>query len=454
MKITFVGAGSFIFTRRFIIDILTFPALQDAELTLFDIDSERLEFINEGVKKIIEAGKYPTKVVKTLDRKKALDGSDVVIISILQGGIEVWRKDIEIPKKFGVDVSVGDSMGPSGNFRALRTIPVMLDIAADIEKYCPDAVVLNYTNPMSMISGSIQKYTKVNFVGLCHSVQGTASMLAKWINAPLSEIDYTCAGINHQAWFTRYQVNGEDAYPRIRQAILDSEGKYYQEQVRNEMFLKFGYYVTESSSHNSEYNPWFRKSQKHIEKYCHNYETEEGWHNKEKSNKYADLGWNYGIYANTLKYYEGRENKWRQSIKETINKTPDLERGNEYAAYIINALFGDGESTVFNGNIINNGIISNLPNDANVEVPIVASKTGLQPIHIGALPEHLAALNAIHCHCHNLIIQSCIEGNIDKVYYACYLDPLAGACLTLNEIKDMVDVMIKENQQYLPQFKF
>lgn len=452
MKITFVGAGSFIFTRRFITDILTFEALQDATLTLFDINEERLGFIKQGVERILETGHYPAKVEATLDRKAALEGADAVIISILQGGIEVWRKDIEIPKKYGLNISVGDSMGPSGNFRALRTIPVMLDIAHDIERYCPNALVLNYTNPMSMLSGAVQKYTRVNLIGLCHSVQGTSEMLAKWIGAPMNEISYVCAGINHQAWFLEYKRNGKDAYPEVMQAIESRPGVYYQEQVRNEMFKKFGYYVTESSSHNSEYNPWFRKTEEDIKNLCHNYETEEGWAHRNESVKYADKGWNYGRYANILIYYESREGHWRESIRESIAETPDLKRGNEYAAYILNALFGDGTMVSFNGNILNNGVISNLPQNACVEVPIIASKAGLQPVRIGKLPDHLALLNGIHCQCHNMIVDACMEGDREKVFRACCMDPLTGACLTLDEIQTMVDEMFEANREFLPQF--
>ncbi len=453
MKITFVGAGSFIFTRRFITDILTFEALQDATFTLFDIDEERLGYIKEGAQRIIDEGHYPAKVEATLNRRQALECADAVIISILQGGISVWRKDIEIPKEFGLNISVGDSMGPSGAFRALRTIPVMLEIARDIEKYCPDAIVLNYTNPMSMLSGAVQRYSKVKLVGLCHSVQGTAEMLAKWIGAPMSEISYVCAGINHQAWFLQYNRSGKDAYPEVLDAINKREGVYYQEQVRNEMFKKLGYYVTESSSHNSEYNPWFRKTEEDIVRLCHNFETEEGYAHRNESVKYADKGWNYGRYANTLIYYESREQNWRDYIKRSIAETPDLKRGNEYAAFILNAIYGDGTMTSFNGNILNNGLIANLPDEACVEVPIIASKAGLQACQVGRLPEHLAVLNGIHAQCHNMVVDACMEGDSEKVRRACYLDPLTSAVLRLDDIDSMVNAMFEANKDFLPQFK-
>ena len=256
-KIAFIGAGSFGFTRGLVRDILTFPAFEDCTIALMDINEDRLKYIEKAVNKIVKAGNYPAKVIATTDRAEALDGADGVLITILQGGVQIWRNDIEIPKKYGVDINVGDTRGPSGIFRALRTIPVMLDICKDIEKYCPNAIVLNYTNPMAMLCRVMQGESKVNVTGLCHSVQGTAQMLARWIGAPMDEITYLCAGINHQAWYLEYKWNGKDAYPLIREA-MSKEEIYNEEQVRNEMFLHLDYYVTESSGHNSEYNAWPR----------------------------------------------------------------------------------------------------------------------------------------------------------------------------------------------------
>ena len=264
-KIAFLGAGSFGFTRGLVRDILTFPALADSEIALMDIDQERLDFIKAAVDKIVAAGNYPAKVTATTDRAQALDGADGVAITILQGGVEVFRSDIEIPKKYGVDTNIGDTRSVSGFFRALRTIPVMLDFARDIERLCPEAIVLNYTNPMAMLCRAMQGESKVKATGLCHSVQGTAGMLAHWIGAPMSEITYHCAGINHQAWYLDFKWNGKDAYPLIREAVTTREDIYNHEQVRNEMFLHLGYYVTESSGHNSEYVAWFRKRPELIE---------------------------------------------------------------------------------------------------------------------------------------------------------------------------------------------
>lgn len=267
-KIAFIGAGSFEFTRNLTRDILTFPALRDVQIALMDIDGERLEMSRRAVTRIVEAGGYPARITATMDRREALREADGVLITILAGGVNVWRHDIEVPKKYGVDINVGDTRGPAGIFRALRTIPVMLDILSDIERLCPGAIVLNYTNPMAMLCRAMQERTAVSVTGLCHSVQGTAAMLARWIGAPGDEVTYRCAGLNHQAWYLQYAWKGRDAYPLIRKAVRERPEVYNEEQVRNEMFLHLDYYVTESSGHASEYVAWFRKRPDLIEKYC------------------------------------------------------------------------------------------------------------------------------------------------------------------------------------------
>lgn len=435
-KIAFLGAGSFGFTRGLVRDILTFPALADSEIVLMDIDRERLDFIKAAVDRIVEAGNYPAKVRATMDRQDALDGADGVAITILQGGVEVFRSDIEIPKKYGVDINVGDTRGPSGFFRALRTIPVMLEFARDIERLCPEAVVLNYTNPMAMLCRAMQGETKINVTGLCHSVQGTAGMLAHWIGAPMSEITYRCAGINHQAWYLEFKWNGKDAYPLIREAITTREDIYNHEQVRNEMFLHLGYYVTESSGHNSEYVAWFRKRPDLIEKYCTH-----------------GTGWNPGHHAYILNHYLAVEKTWRDNIKSELEKPVNLNRGHEYAASIFNATIGDGTPFEFNGNVRNANLIDNLPQGCCVEVPVFATKRGLDPIHIGPLPPQCALLNNISAQCEEMVVEAAITGNKDLVYYACYYDPLTSAVLSLDEIKSMADEMFAANADYLPQFK-
>jgi alpha-galactosidase len=437
-KIAFIGAGSFGFTRGLVRDILTFPDFADCTIALMDINPERLDYSRRAVERIIQAGNYPAEILATTDRAEALKGADGVVCTILNGGIDIWRKDIEIPKKYGVDTNIGDTRGPSGIFRALRTIPEMLDICKDIEKYCPDAVFLNYTNPMAMLCRAMQGQSKIAISGLCHSVQGTASMLAKWIGALDNEITYLCAGINHQAWYLDFKWNGKDAYPLIKKAIENPE-IYKKEKVRNEMFAHLNYYVTESSGHNSEYNAWFRKRADLIEKYC---------------SKEDGVNWNPGEYAYILNMYLERENNWKEEIEKWITQEDiNLKRGHEYAASIFNAVFGDGTMYKFNGNVRNFGLIDNLPEGCCVEVPVLASKNGLEAIHVGPLPAQLALLNNISARIEELVVEGSITGDPQKIYHAIYFDPLTSAVLSLSEIKDMVDEMFDANKDWLPQFK-
>lgn len=436
-KITFIGAGSFGFTRGLVRDILTFPALADSMITLMDIDDERLSAVKKAVDKIVAAGNYPAKVIATKDRVEALKGADGVVCTILAGGVGIWKNDILIPKKYGVDINVGDTRGPSGIFRFLRTAPVMMDICRDIERYCPDAIFLNYTNPMAMLCRIMQGQSKVKVTGLCHSVQGTAMMLAKWIGAPYEEITYTCAGINHQAWYLDFKWNGRDAYPLIKEAITTKPEIYNEEIVRNEIYLALDYYITESSGHNSEYNAWFRKRPDLIEKYCTN-----------------GTGWNPGVYAYILNEYTKREDSWKKDIDEWLAQdTIDLARGHEYAAYIFNATIGDGTLFEFNGNVRNFGLIDNLPEGCCVEVPVMASKRGLDAIHAGPMPAQLAVLNNISARCEELAVEGSIAGDPRMIYHAVCFDPLTSAVLSLAEIKQMVDEMFEANKDYLPQFK-
>ena len=437
-KITFIGAGSLGFTSELVRDIFTFPLLQDAHIALMDLNPERLEFAQTSVAKIIAAGKYPASVSATLDRAEALKGADVVLTTILAGSTRVWRHDIEIPKKYGVDINVGDTRGPSGIFRFLRTLPPMMEIVRDMEKYCPNAVLLNYTNPMAMLCAALQKQTFIRVTGLCHSVQGSAMMLADWIGAPYNEIDYLCAGINHQAWYLEYKWKGQDAYPLIYKAITERPEIYNEEIVRNEMFLALGKYVTESSGHNSEYNPWFRKRPDLIEKYCTH-----------------GTGWNPGEYAYILKEYQNTEATWKDIVKEELAKpltAGDLERGEEYAAFIINALRG-GEMFKFNGNVPNTSLITNLPEGACVEVPVLVNRAGFHPMHVGALPPECALLTSLSSGIEELAIQGALTGDPVAIYRAIAHDPLTSAVLSLAEIRQMTNELFAQHKDYLPMFK-
>ncbi|HOE66280.1 MAG TPA: alpha-galactosidase [Candidatus Hydrogenedentes bacterium] len=436
-RIAFIGAGSLGFTRGLVRDLLTFSLLENSTIVLMDVDKERLDFARRAVTSIVDRGGYPAKVEATLDRKQALKGADAVLCTILAGGVQVWRHDIEIPKKYGIDTNIGDTRSVSGIFRALRTIPVMVDICKDIERYCPNALLLNYTNPMAMLCRAMQRTSHVQVSGLCHSVQGTAGMLAAWIKTPMDRITYVCAGINHQAWYVEFKKDGKDAYPLIRKAIEKDPKIYNAEQVRNEMFLHLDYYVTESSGHNSEYNWWFRKRPDLIKKYCT-----------------KGTNWNPGHYGYILQEYLKVEKSWKKDIAQWFKEGApfDLARGHEYAASIINAYMG-GDPYLFHGNVANTKLITNLPDNCCVEVPVLANKRGLNPIHVGALPPQLAALNNVSVAVEEMAVEAALTGDPRMVFHAVAYDPLCAAVLSLAEIKKMTQEMLRKNKPHLPQFK-
>lgn len=434
-KFAFIGAGSFAFTREIVRDLLTFPAFEDAEFALMDIDPDRLERIAVACQKIIDAMQKPAKVTTTMSRAEALTGADGVLCTVFNGGLEIWRHDIEIPKKYGVDTNIGDTRSVSGIFRAARNIPLMLEICRDIETYCPNAVFLNYTNPMSMLCKAMQTYSHVEVTGLCHSVQHTIGLLAGWLQVPSSEINYLCAGVNHQAFYLKLEHDGKDLYPDLLKKLEEPE-IYQQEIVRNEMCKQLGYYVTESSGHASEYNQWFRKRPDLIEKYCTH-----------------GTGWNPGLYAFSLNLRLKRKDHWREEIDEWIDNTPvNPNKGVEYAAEIFNARFGDQKPFVFNGNVINDGCIPNLPADACVEIPVVADKYGFQKTYVGNLPAHLAILVGTTAQIENLVVEATMEKNREKLIHAVMMDPLTSAVCSLEEIRQMCDELFEINKDFLGDF--
>ena len=434
-KVVFIGAGSFGFTRNLVRDLLTFERLESSEIALVDIARQRLDFARRACEKLVAQGGYGARVTTTTDRRQALAGADAVCVTILRGATRVWQHDILIPKKYGIDTNIGDTRGPSGIFRALRTIPEMVAIARDMEELCPRAIMLNYTNPMAMLCHAMKRETSIELTGLCHSVQGTAAMLERWLGLDAGEMDYQCAGINHMAWYLKLQHRGRDMYPKLREAVTADKAVYNQEQVRNEMFLALGRYVTESSGHNSEYNWWFRKRPDLIERYCTD-----------------GTGWNPGHYAYVLDRYREREKTWKQSVREWLAQDEiPLERGREYAASIINARMG-GEIYEFNGNVPNDGLVDNLPQGACVEVPVVASRKGFEPIRVGSLPPQCAMLTGLSAQIEMMAVEGCLEGDAGLVYQAIAHDPLTAAKLSLAETRDMVKEMFRRNRRWLPQF--
>lgn len=435
-KIAFIGAGSLQFTSSCVRDLLTFPAFAECEFALMDTNAANLANIKKIVEKIIEnMDCRGCKVTATQNRIEALKGADGVLCTVFNGDIDIWQYDITVPKKYGIDINIGDTRSVSGIFRALRNIPLMLDICADIKKYCPRAVFLNYTNPMSMLCTAMQRYTDVEVTGLCHSVQGTIGMLAQWLDIPKDEIVYKCMGVNHQAFYTVLEHNGENLYPELKK-LLENPKYLNKEQVRNEMFLKLGYYVTESSGHNSEYNQWFRKRPDLIEKYCTH-----------------GTNWNPGEYAYSLNSRRERSKNPQKQYDEWFTQEFRKEKSQEYAADIFNARLGDGKPFVFNGNVINNGSIPNLPNDVCVEVPVVADRMGFKTTVAGPLPEHLAILVNTTARIESLAVEAAMQKSKEMVYRAVYMDPLSSAVCSLDEIKNMCDELFEINKDFLGDYR-
>ena len=439
-KIAFIGAGSLGFTTATVRDLLTFPAFRQCEFALMDINPVHLKGITEVIKYVVaEMGCADTcKITSHSSRADALKDADGVLCTVFNGDIDIWRYDIEIPKKYGIDINVGDTRNVSGIFRALRNIPLMLDICRDIEKYCPRAVFLNYTNPMAMLCGAMQKHSNVEVTGLCHSVQGTIKMLADWLEIPKEEIDYKCMGINHMAFYTQLSHKGEDLYPRLKKLVSENEEIFNKEQVRNEMFLKLGYYVTESSGHNSEYNQWFRKRPDLIEKYCTH-----------------GTNWNPGEHAYSLNLRKDRKEKIADGTHygEPLTKPVQKEKSPEYAAEVFNARLGDGRPFIFNGNVLNHGSIPNLPYDTCVEVPVVADRMGFKTTIAGPLPAHLAILVGTTANIENLVIDAAMRKDKEAVYHAVYHDPLSSAVCSLDEIRCMCDELFEINKDYLGDYR-
>ena len=435
-KFAFIGAGSLQFTSKCVRDLLTFPAFEECEFALMDNNADNLRNIEKVVKTIIEKMNRPKCIVTaTQDRIEALKNADGVLCTIFNGDVDIWQYDITIPKKYGVGINVGDTRSVSGIFRALRNIPVMLEICRDIEKYRPNAIFLNYTNPMPTLCGAMLKHSNVEVTGLCHSVQGTVKMLSEWLNVPYEEITYKCMGVNHQAFYMVLRHNNEDLYPKLRK-LMENPEYFNKEQVRNEMFLKLGYYVTESSGHNSEYNQWFRKRPDLIEKYCTH-----------------GTGWNPGEYAFSLNLRKDRKANTQKQYDDWFNEEFDKNKSLEYAADIFNARIGDGKPFVFNGNVINHGSIPNLPDDACVEVPVVADRMGMKTTIAGALPDHLAILVNTTARIENLVVEAAVKKSKEMVYRAVYMDPLTSAVCSLDEIKNMCDELFEINKDYLGDFK-
>jgi len=429
-KIAIIGAGSVIFCKTLILDILATPSLQETEFALMAPSTRRTTQVKEFIDKVIEKEHLPAKVSITTSREEALTGANFVILCFKIGGMAAYELDCTIPLKYGVNNCIGDTMGPGGIFRALRTIPVIREVCADIRKCCPDAYVLNYVNPMAMVCWSLG-LEGVNFVGLCHGIQTTLDLISGYCDVPKKEVDFLCAGINHMGWFLDIRHKGKDLYPILKERI-EQPGFYINEKVRGEVLRHFGYICTESTGHLSEYLPYFRKNQKALDLYCN------------------EPGFGGEINANLVFEKHVAE---KYSDKLLANEPIELPpRSVEYCSYIIEAIV-TGVPFRFNGNVINNGMIANLPADCCAEGPMIADALGLHQTIVGQIPHHLAALNQTNISVQRLAVQAAYSGNPEDVVYAMAMDPLTCAVCTLEEIRAMTYEMLEAEREWLPQFE-
>jgi alpha-galactosidase len=424
-RIAFVGAGSVEFTRNLLGDLLTFPELADATIALHDIDAERLETAEAMARWTNRQLGARATFEGHLDRRAALAGCDFVVNMIQVGGHAATRIDFEVPNEHGLRQTIGDTLGIGGIFRSLRTIPVMLAIARDMDELCPDAWLLNYTNPMAMLCWATYAGSPIQrVVGLCHSVQWTTRGLAEIVGVPYEEVDYLGAGVNHQAWILRFRRDGEDLYPLLDAAIeRDAE---LRRRVRVEIYRRFGYFPTESSEHSSEYLPWFLRDDAMIERF--RVPVDEYVRRSEE---------NLRLYA------EERE-------RLASGGGFEIERSLEYASLIVHSVV-TGEPRVIYGNVRNDGLIENLPRGACVEVPCLVDGNGVQPTAIGPLPPQLAGLNRTFLNVCELTVRAALEGRRDHVEHAALLDPNTAATLSPEQIVALVDDMIAAHGDALPE---
>ena len=441
-KITFIGAGSVVFTRNLCSDILLTPVLQDSTITLMDIDPVGLERSRKLVQAIIDRRGIKAKVEATLDQREAVKDANFVITTFQQGGLDAYALDISIPQKYGVEQCVGDTLGPGGVFRGLRTIPVLLKLCDDMDELAPDALLLNYVNPMAINCWAVADGTGRPHVGLCHSVQGTSEMLARWIGVPYDDVSFLCAGINHQSFFLEFKRGNEDLQPLIREA-LERDEIMGEEPVRGDMAKSFGYFVTESSGHASEYVPYYRKSADMV--------------NNDLAPRFKnphDSWFDFGRTGGYLRHCLERVKLAEEDFQALISGAKDLptERTHEYGSAIIEAVVTNRPARI-NGNIPNDGFITNLPDGCCVEVPCLVDSNGVQGTVVGDLPEQLAALNRTNINVQALTVEASLYGDRDAVHHAVMMDPLTAAVCTPPQIHAMVDELLTAQARWLPQFE-
>src|SRR5512141_1127703 len=437
-RIVIVGAGGWVFPLELSRDVLAFPALTSSTLVLYDIDVPAAERTAVNVRQLIEDAKLSAAVEVAPDLRSALRGADVVLTVFQVGGIDAYGSDIEIPRAYGIDQTVGDTLGPGGIFRGLRSVEALRVIAEAMLEICPDALLLNYANPMA-INCWAADLLGVNVVGLCHSVPGTSELAARELGVPYDEITFDCAGVNHTAWFTTFRRGDEDLIPKIREVmearhvdrsipLVERSDDAYEriERVRSELMLLTGYFHTESSHHASEYWAWFRRS-------------------PEITAEYLDRRWDYLEICRSVDVSYTNED----IVEEARREGP--KHGGEFAAPIIDSLV-TGTRRIVYGNVRNGGSIENLPADACVEVACAVDANGVKPTRYGSLPSACAALNLTQITVQRLTVEDGITGDSDVVHAAVALDPLTSALLTLPQIHEMTDRMLEAQAPWLPQF--
>jgi alpha-galactosidase len=436
-KICLIGAGSTVFAQNILSDVLSNPELATSAISLHDVDPERLKTSEIVARRIGETlGLQRMQVEATTDRRTALQGADFVILMMQVGGYKpATVVDFEVPKRFGLRQTIGDTLGIGGIFRALRTIPVLLDIARDMRDLCPDALMMNYVNPMAMNSWAVaQAAPEIRYVGLCHSVQETSAHLARCLGEPVESIDYTSAGLNHVAFFLKFEKrhpNGarEDLYPRLRK--MAEVGSYPKtDAVRFETMKRFGHFVTESSEHFAEYNSWFIKRGR------------------------DDLVQKFSVPLDEyLTRCEDQIADWNRLKTELEDKAKPLEvcKSNEYAAAIIHAMV-TGQNNLIYGNVRNNGLIENLPPECAVEVPCHVDRNGIQPVRVGRVPGQLAGIMRLSINVQEMTVAAALTGKREHIYHAAMLDPHTAAELSMDEIKELVDAMIDAHGNLLPRY--
>jgi len=431
-NITILGAGSTVFARQLMTDILQIEGLDEGCFALVDIDASRLELAQQIAEKLITHSGKRWSVRASTERNDLLAGSEFLINTIEVAGPANVRNDFDIPMKYGVNQCIGDTIGPGGIFKALRTGSALLDILHDAERLCPQALVLNYTNPMSILTLVALTGTTMHTVGLCHSVQATTKQLASYLNIPYGELEWRCAGINHNTWFTELRFQGQDMYPRLHE-LAQVPAIYERDPIRFEIMRYFGAFVTESSGHFSEYVPYFRKRPELIEHYCR------------------------AGYLGETGYYAKNWPNWREqndtSIREMLTGTREIPftRSHEYGSSIVEAVMLRRQTVIY-GNVRNTGLIDNLP-DGCVEVACLVDQNGVQPCYFGSLPEQLAGLNRAHMTVHALMRDALFNREKEAARYALMLDPLTAAVCSPAEISALFDEMWQAQLPYLQYFK-